>query len=466
MEDQELFEILNARNPWWKTEKVPEALAPQKSRPELQDLVKELAEKRITVIYGPRRVGKSTLMYQLISNLLKSGTDPKRAIYVSMDDPAFEFGEGNMLQRILDVYQKMVIQKEMEPSENVFFFIDEVQYLEGWEKSLKKYFDMRLPVKFVVSGSSALLLQKGLKEFLVGRSLEFEIPPLTFFGFLKLKSDSITELEETLAEARKNMFDVKKLYEILKSRMLEITRHQLFLELSLAEYVRKGGFPESFDTPDMTRWYDKLVSDVLKKIIYRDIVESYGIKAPKNVERLLLFLAENEAQTFSHISISRNMGIDKESLSNYLAYLENAFIISGASLYARSMEKMVRSNKKFYITDPGIRNALLLDFDVMSKPRSGSVLESIVHNHLKLVAETVYYWRAQNTEVDVIVKHRDKLVPIEVKYRNRIDGHDFEGLNRFSGEFNTKYSMMVTKNTFELRGNTLLIPMWLFLVLV
>lgn len=466
MEDQELFEVLNARNPWWKAGKVPEALAPQKNRPELQNLIKELAEKRITVIYGPRRVGKTTLIYQLIGNLLKSGADPKRTIYVSMDDPAFEFGEGNMLQKILDVYRKMVIRKEIDPAETVFFFIDEVQYLEGWEKSLKKYFDMRLPVKFVVSGSSALLLQKGMKEFLVGRSLEFEIPPLSFFGFLKLKSDRTIELEETLAEARKHIFEAKKLHDILKNKMLEISRHQLFLELSLAEYVQKGGFPEGFDTPDMTRWYDKLVSDVLKKIIYRDIVESYGIKAPKNVERLLLFLAENEAQIFSHISISRNLGIDKESLSNYLAYLENSFIISGAYLYARSMEKMVRSNKKFYISDPGIRNALLLDFDVMSKPRSGSILEGIVHNHIKLVAENVYYWRAQNTEVDVIAKHRDKLVPIEVKYRNKIDGHDFEGLNRFSEEFNTKYSIMVTKNTFEMRGNTLLIPLWLFLVLV
>lgn len=464
----ELLEVLSARNLWWKTGSISEEFAPQLKRLEFSYLVKELEERRITGIYGPRRVGKTTLMHQLIDFLLKNGTEPKNIIYVSLDDPALEIGN---LEDILNVYQKLILKKELQEfKERIFFFIDEAQYLSGWERWLKRYFDMKLPIKFIISGSSALLLHERAKEYLIGRILEFEIPPLNFLGYLKFHSfynnRDITSLENVISKVKQKTFleDAQEFYKVVDEHKYDISKDKGYIELLLDDYIQRGGFPESFETKNLEKWYNKLISDVLSKIIYRDIVEARGIKAPKNVERLLLLIAEQEGQTFSYSSISRNLGIDKESVVNYLEYLKDAFIVSESLLYAKSLEKQIRANKKLFIRDSGLRNALLLDFDILQKPKLGLVLESIVRNHCKKL--NPYYWRSQSRyEVDIVIGLKEPL-PIEVKYTDKIDEKDLKGLKRFMEEFKVKNAVVITKSKLEVRDNILFIPIWLFLLTI
>ncbi len=466
---EQLLEALEARNPWWTSGAVSKEFASETKRPEFPKLLDELDEKRITTIYGPRRVGKTTLMYQLIEHLLKKGTEPKRLIYISLEDPSFEFQE-NLLQKIFELYQKFVIKRPLSESrDRVYVFLDEIHYLDGWEKWLKKYFDMKLPVKFVVSGSSALLLQKGLREFLVGRSMEFKIMPLSFWGYVKIKAAAskkdLSKLETIRKRLNRHPFTITKLHSTVKQDLLEWESHRQFLENCFLEYVERGGFPESFETPNLTRWYEKLTSDMLKKTIFRDITQAYGIKSPKNVERLVLFLAEEGGQTFSTSSISRNLDIDRATLASYLTYLSDAFIISEAPLFAKSSEKRLRSNKKLYITDSGLRNALLLDFDILHKPKLGLVVESIVHNHCKQLFGEAYYWRsASRYEVDVVVSSNGSIIPIEVKYKDKIKKKELRGLARFLRSFNTKTALVVTKGKFGCEQGLVFIPIWLFLL--
>ncbi len=420
-------------NPWWKEDFTEEIAFRREAFERILDYIEKT--DRIVIVKGPRRVGKTTLMYQLISHLLKQGTNPKTILYISFDDPKLR----KDFDKILDFYKTEILKSGLQ-SGKIYIFLDEVQFLENWQYSVKKYYDRKMPIKFVVSGSSATLIKKG-SESLMGRTIEETMLPFSFAEFFEYKTGSHAEID---AESM-DIFTVKKYEEQAK--------------IFFSEYMERGGFPNLFGID--TKLIPKLLrEDVVEKALYRDIVALYDIKKPEILEKLFIYLVNSTAQTVNTSNIAKYLELSRQYVSKYVTYLKNAYFFIALEKYSRSAGKTARSAEKIYCIDPAMINTFLSgEFE----HESGHIVESIVARHL--FGKDVYYWK-NHREVDFVIKQEGGLLPIEVKYKNAYSDKDLSGLLEFCKKYKTKSAILVTKDLFEKKHvngvQITLIPIWVF----
>jgi len=429
-----LEECLYFHNPWWLKERVPEELLEKFKRPVFDKIFSYLDLNRILILKGPRRVGKTTLLYQLIDSLLKQGVSPKNILFVSFDDPKVreDFDE------ILKVYET-IAGRTVSEKEKTYCFLDEVHFLPHWEFFVKKYFDKKYPIKFVVSGSAATLIKKS-SESLAGRTVEEIILPFNFFEYLLFKSKDKSKDEKLIAELknRRKNFNLRKLPEPLSPPLEQI------LKIHLKEYQKRGGFPHIFGVKKERLWFKLLYEDVIEKVIFKDLVELYDIRHPHLLERLLLYASGISSQILNISNIANSIDLSREYVELYLNYLENAYLLFTISRYARTIEKQIRSPRKIHLIDSGL-------FHVLEKPAEGNIIESLIASHLRRYqGEKIYYWR-DKFEVDLVclLKKTKTLIPIEVKIGDRIKRGELSGLLGFMERYNQKFGLVATNEKFE-----------------
>ncbi|MEM4343437.1 MAG: AAA family ATPase, partial [Candidatus Caldarchaeum sp.] len=170
-------EDIERYNEWWFTGKVRRELVPEYRRRDYAKLLKALQNRQIVIITGLRRVGKSTLMYQAIDHLLET-TPPQQILYFSFDE------EKHDPKQILKIYEREVLKKPFEEAGKIYVFLDEIQNVDGWTAAVKQFYDLYPSVKFVLSGSSTLLLSVEAVHKLAGRFTTLKVKPLTFVEFL------------------------------------------------------------------------------------------------------------------------------------------------------------------------------------------------------------------------------------------------------------------------------------------
>jgi len=360
--DGEILRALSDWNLWWETESVPNDL---KGKERLQsDLLSTLKFKEIKVITGVRRSGKSTLLYQLISNLLRN-TSPKEILFINFED---EVLNRYSIEEIYDAYISVFRSK------NVYLFLDEVNRKEGWEKWIRKKYDIREISQFYVTGSSSFLLKSEYSSLLTGRNIKQEIFPLSFREFLDFSNFKIEE--PSLISSRK------------KSELKGV----------LNKYIEFGGFPEVFfkDTNDKR----KLLINYYEDIIYRDIADRHRIQ-PNKVRELANFLITNISNTISNRNIRNHLGLGMGTISNYVLWLEDSYLIFQVPFFSYSLKEQQKRPKKIYCIDNGLRNAVCLRFS----EDIGRLVENIVFTELIRRQKEIYYWKDERQrEVDFVVK--------------------------------------------------------------
>ena len=183
-----------------------------------RDITIPFATEKIITLIGPRRSGKSFLFYNLIAQLLQKGVSKKHIVLINFEDERFNLDSGN-LDLILQAYREL---HPAEPLHNVYFFLDEIQNVVGWEKFVRRVYDTCTKNIFI-TGSNANLLSKEIATALRGRTLSFEILPLSFREYLRFNNVNPTKKDATTKAA------VNKL---------------------LAQYLVNGGFPELIKIDD------------------------------------------------------------------------------------------------------------------------------------------------------------------------------------------------------------------------
>jgi hypothetical protein len=191
-----------------------------------------------------------------------------------------------------------------------FVFMDEVHLHKDWYKWLKSYYDKYFDIKFIVSGSSSLNLQKEANKWLRGRTLEIEVFPLDFEEFLELYGINLQKIKfgmlETLDE-----WEIKATFYKIKD--------------AFNEYLMVGGFPEWFEIKKakseeaIDLWFSRLINDIPKKAIYEDISNLFGIKNPKVLETVLAFITANQSRLLAYETINDIAKLDRATLVNLLA---------------------------------------------------------------------------------------------------------------------------------------------------
>lgn len=360
-----LEEILFLFNPWWEEE----YRAPGIERKLYLDrLFKTANTSDIIVLTGLRRVGKTTLLKQLIAKLLDSDvTEPKNTVYVSLEHPAFD---NVSLLNIVEHVRKI---HGLKRAERLFLFFDEVQYRNDFERELKVLHDNE-NVKIYASGSNSLVI-RDRQAYLTGRHIVIKVEPLTFEEYLSFNNLSIKKSEEYL--------------------------YDKYLE----DYLRYGGMPEYV----LSKNQEKLLQ-LVKDILYKDIAIRYNLRNVKKLEELFVLLCERVGKRFTVNKLQKILGIKNETISNYLSYLEETYLIYLMPKCSKSLNEQIRAPKKVYIADTGIRTMI-----VGYKDR-GALFENLVF--LKLKENTPCYALVNGKEIDFVIGNN---CAIEVKYRRDIE---------------------------------------------
>ena len=460
--------VLGRGNDWWVTGKSYIDSVYKLARNELHTVVERLSTRRIQIITGPRRVGKSTLMQQTIGYLLKNGIAPKRILFFSCDDPTLFDGKtsiGDIIEAYLnDVLHETVIELK----DKVYVFIDEIHMFTGWQLWLKNYYDPHYKIKFVVSGSSASHLFDGAKESLMGRTDTMRLMPLSLMQFLRFwsvyRNDNKVEDFLKIIPNESLYTDPTTYYNALTEQVWQWDIFKPYINAALQVFLLIGGYPEYFMSENTNLWQKRLVDDIIGQGLYRDIVRIYKIKAADKLEKLLFFIADNNGQDFNMKTIADTIGCDNETVSTYLKYLSQAYIAIELSNYAPNTGITLRKNKTLYILDNGIANAMLR-LPEITDTQTGRIVESICARDALAVCEdhlwSLYYWREKGIEVDLVIDKKTGVLPIEVKYKANATQTSLLKFRQVFSNAKIPVSIVISKDRLDKENDVLYIPFWL-----
>src|SRR3989338_2377358 len=231
-------------NHWWTSGKVDAELALTFKRDIYPEIEKQLDKRFILALVGLRRVGKTTIMYQIMQKLIGSKTDKTAILFFSFDEVSAKLAE--VLETYNDIHNKGFRE------EKIYVFLDEIQKCSGWENELKKYYDLYPKLKFVISGSESLFIRRKTKETLAGRIFEFTLTPFTFEEYLKFNG---VKRDEFKYETKVRPFFLR--------------------------FAERGCFPETFSFERETDFKEYIRTLVVDRIIYKDIPKSFKIEDPE-----------------------------------------------------------------------------------------------------------------------------------------------------------------------------------------
>ncbi len=409
---EKIIERLRYENPWWVEKKIPEAYSAM-SRRLYFDLfypfVKETTVRRAVVLMGPRRVGKTVMLFHCIDQLLAEGVSAKQLFFIGIDNPIYvHLG----LEDILSLCKKSI---NLTSLSGCYVFFDEIQYLKDWERHLKVLVDSYPDTKFIVSGSAAAALKWHSTESGAGRFTDFMLPPLTFQEYIHLKKMDHLIHSGTIDWGNKKLpycltHDVK----VLNSEFIK--------------YINFGGYPEVVLSEkiqsDMGRY---VKNDIVDKVLLRDLPSLYGIRDVQELNRFFTYIAYNTGNEFSYENLSKESGIQKETLKKYLEYLEAAFLIKVLNKVDINAKRLKRvTSFKVYLTNPSLRTALFSPITETDK-EMGNMVETAVLSqwmHREKLDLAYARWKDGRSEgeVDLVLLDDKKFKPIwgvEIKWSNR-----------------------------------------------
>lgn len=404
--DDDIRIRISRDNPWWSDggQHIPEAASPRRVyfHP-FKDLALNTAVRRATILLGPRRVGKTFMIKQLVAEAIAAGVNPRGILYVSIDTPLYS---GIALERFLDYMPK---DEEIEQKLVVF---DEIQYLKQWEVHLKDLVDNYPSVKFVASGSAAAALRLKSTESGAGRFSDFMLPPLTFYEFLVFIGDHDALIEE-------------------QSDRWYSTPDIVALNTRFIDYLNFGGYPEAVLNQQIRDNPEQFIrNDIIDKVLLKDLPSLYGIEEIQELNRLFSFLAYNAGGEASLENISQESGLAKPTIKKYIEYLESAFLIIKLGTVDDNCRTMKRErNFKIYLNNPSMRAALFAPVDASDSGRIGHLTESAIFSqwqHSAAFRQLRYArWRNEG-EVDIVFLGGPKQQPMwigEIKWSDRIAKH-------------------------------------------
>lgn len=407
MENKNLvIQLMKETNPWWES---PFTVHSFFSRDIYEKILSFLPTRQAIALVGLRRVGKTTLLLKVIENYLANGFPAENIFYFSFD----EFSHIH-IRDALDLYQE-IIKKGISESKYLFLF-DEVQKLDGWAEQVKRLYDAFSNIKIFVSGSESLFIRKGATESLAGRLFEFLVEPLSFKEFLSFRGF------------------------VLKN--LALQRGQIVSEFR--QYLLCSGFPELVRSEKevITKYINEGIID---KVIFRDLSEITDVKSISLLKSAFSIIYNNPGQIIEVQSLAQELGISRHSLSDYLTYLEKAFLVKKLFNFSRNARKTERRLKKYYST---INNPLLAETDF---PR---IFEQSIINQLK--AE--YFWRdAYKNEVDAVML--EPLCAVEIK-SGAVKEKDVKPLLQFQQKFRPKKAMVLSFDAEATFGKVPAIPFY------
>lgn len=320
-----------------------------------------IKSKKITVISGIRRSGKSTLLKEIAEKL-------DGYYYLNFEDERlldFEYKDFNMLYEIF---------LSMHGEQKTIFF-DEIQNIFGWEKFVRRLFEDGY--KIFITGSNAKLLSSELATTLTGRHVKIELYPFSFKEYLQHKN-----------------FPLKKAYD---------TREKAKLDNLLDEFVKFGGFPEVAKSHD-----ENELKQLYQDILIKDLIVRFKIKDTRDFRELSLYLMSNIGSKISFNNLKKILDFNSvTTVKNYVDLLESSYLDFLVSRFDYSLKKQLINDRKIYSIDTGLVNNISFAFS----KNSGRLFENMIYVELRRRGKEIYYHGGKN-ECDFLVKEGRKIVEV------------------------------------------------------
>ena len=341
------------------------------------------------VLIGLRRAGKSTLLYKIVKDLVEKGTEWNQIIYINFEDERLvEFS-------LNDFNDLLSVQAEL--SDKIgYFFLDEIQNIEGWEKFARRMADSKEHT--FITGSNAKMLSQEIENRLGGRYLTKYITPYNFKEFLTAKQIDFSD---------KSIFGTKESGKIKRE---------------FSEYFYFGGFPETLNYQNKREY----VSSIYQKVLLGDIAARNGIRNPNGLQILIKKIAESVKDEISYSklhNILKTIGvkISKDIVIDYIGYAKQSFLIfSIKNYFSKFVEK--ETTPKYYFNDNGLLNLFLNK----EEPR---LLENLVAINLwNNYKGNVYYLKTQNLDVDFFIEETGTAIQVAYSITNISDDRETKSL--------------------------------------
>lgn len=415
---KEHFASIAAVN-YWDT--VPQRLGFSR-RHYVDQLINYQNNQLLKVLVGQRRCGKSTLLKQVIANLVAGGTPKQNILYLNFELHQLQFIQSaDTLTEIVQLYYQ-----QLQPADVTYLFFDEIQEVQAWEKVINSYLaNERYQVEIFITGSNAHLLSSELSTFVTGRYIELPIYPFSFDEYLHYYN-------------------------------LELNRKNLIT------YLEDSGIPELFALKEERQKiaYLKALKD---SILMNDIIKRFDVKDPKLLILILDFLIDNIGRLFSLAAIVKKLqsiGIKSNSITvgNYVRYLEMTFLVDGISRYDVKGKKILEGERKYYLNDLAFANYLQSTFDDGITRK----LENFVYQTLVRAGYQVYVGNIYQLEVDFVAEKNKQVIYIQVTYllhSQAVIEREYGNLQRIKDSW-PKWVVSLDDVSFPPKEGILHVPAW------
>lgn len=331
---------------------------------------------KINVAIGMRRTGKTFFLFQHIQSLLNQGLPKTQILHLNFEDERLLPLTAQNMGQLVDAFYSLFPENHDLPCH---LFLDEIQNVEGWPVVVRRLLNTK-KIELYLSGSSAKLLSTEINTSLRGRSLPTEIFPYSFTEHLRALG------EETIKNLKK----------------LRSPKQKDLLSKKLKMYLQRGGFPETTHLSD----YDhrRVLQEILNVTIYRDMIERHQITNVTLLKQLIKVIIQNSGTLFSIHKCykdfkSLGLRVGKDTLHEYLGYIEDCYLAFTVPLYSRSLRKQQSNPKKIYVGDTGLVCANAFD----AKDDWGRLFETLVYVDLRRKHEGIFYYRTvEGYEVDFV----------------------------------------------------------------
>ena len=409
--DEQVMKVLRQYNPWWR---VPSAIR-EESKPQKRvayyEALKMLTHKsirRFVVLSGMRRVGKTTILYQIIEHLIDEGVNPKNILYVTFDNP---------ILKLIHAEHVLAIYEAMYPLEGIrYIFFDEVQYTENWELWIKVIYDSRKDIRLIATGSASPVLEKGTADSGTGRWSVLKIPTMSFYEYCRLLNLDVPILPDDLR--------LSELADKSLAYLGDLMDQFAPLQNHFNRYLTIGGFPELVLSDDDAYAQRMLREDVVDKVIKRDVLSLFNIRSPLLMEKLFLYLCMNGTEIFNATTAAKELeNTSVATVESYIKALEMSNLIYLAKPMDVGSKGALKGKPKIFIADAAICNAVLMIDDVLSdESELGAMVETTVYKHMLSFyqgspAQLGYFRKARDNqkEVDVVAELPRQKILCEVK---------------------------------------------------
>ena len=411
--------LIRDQNPYWADREFRPPEAEWYHRPAYQQTTNWLKKQIVISLTGLRRVGKSTIMKQIIGDVLTAKIAPEQIFYFSFDQSIIK-RESETLRSILETFASSVLHHPLSAEKKpLYVFLDEIQIVPQWQEIIKTYYDTNPSVHFVVSGSASLFVSRTSTESLAGRLAEITVPPLSFLDYLNLNQQAKQEISKIGLEKYSLVFPE-------------------YVTAFFQDYLAMGQFPQPVSQNYSPIQFQQYIQTIEDKIIDIDLPQTFSIERPDILKIIFEYFKTASGTVVSYENLTNDLGIDIRTTIKYVEWLQKAYLFNLCHNQTKKLVKSSRTSKKVYLASTNfLRNAPL-----------GNQVETYVFNVLKGLNVKLTFFRFKDQEIDFITTTPSgQKIPWEVKYQAHINNDDEKQVRNFADRNQSPYAFLLTKQS-------------------